>query len=86
VTARRRPHPAPPDPYDPANDTWWRAYDCLDTIAADAATIAVAARAAHARFRAGHDPQLDALIEALDRWRWDRAALDVLDEHARTAR
>ncbi|MDQ3973197.1 MAG: hypothetical protein M3276_02475 [Actinomycetota bacterium] len=78
MTARRRSRPALPDPYDAANHPWWDAHDTLDTIAADAATIALAARTAHAQFQAGHDPQLDALAEALGRWWWRRGSLDVV--------
>lgn len=70
-----RPRTAAPDPFDPANDPWWRLHDALDAIASDAARITRAASAARARLRAGSDPQLDDLAEALDRWLWDRRTL-----------
>lgn len=78
MTARRRPRPALPDPYDPANDVWWDAHDALDTIAADAARIALAARTAHDRFQAGDDPDIDTLADALQRWLWRARSLSVV--------
>lgn len=68
-----------PDPYDPAGDLWWPTHDRIEAIASDAARIAVAARVALARLRGGHDADLHDLADRLDRWRWTRESLDLLD-------
>jgi hypothetical protein len=71
-----------PDPYDPANDLWWRTHDRIEAIASDAATITDAARAALAQLRGGHDADLDDLADRLDRWWWTRDSLDLAAERA----
>ena len=83
MTARRRFEI--PDPYDPANDAWWDLRDTLDTIARRAATIAAHARKACDQLWTGHDPDLEALATALDRWSWERSDVEVVAQAVRTA-
>lgn len=71
-----------PDPFDPANDPWWRTHDRIEAIASHAATIAVAARAALAQLRSGDNADLADLADALDRWRWTRDSLDLAAQPA----
>ena len=72
-----------PDPYDPAgDDLWWPTHDRIEAIASDAARIAVAARAALAKLRAGHGPDLDDLADLLDHWWWSRDSLDLAAQRA----
>ncbi|HUG84032.1 MAG TPA: hypothetical protein VMM13_05680 [Euzebya sp.] len=75
---RRRPLPPLPDPWDPANDCWWAAYDRLDAIAADARAIADAARTARDRLRAGTTPDLEVLADRLRRWKWQADSLAII--------